>query len=108
MKYLNTTGDESLDRELQDLRTLIQALQSGTAGVPPTLVYTSGQGAVTNNQKIPTLLGDLGDVSALAPASLDVLEWNGSNWVNAQVVNSLDGQTGVVTSKYSYRFMFGG
>lgn len=105
MKYLNTTGDESLDRELQDLRTLIQALQSGTAGVPPTLVYTSGQGAVTNNQKIPTLLGDLGDVSAQAPAAADVLEWNGSTWVNAQVVNSLDGRTGDIKTQWSRLFM---
>ena len=104
MKYLNTTGDAGLDRELQDLRSQISAMQDQASGQAP----APNSPAPFSPVKIPTALADLSDVNALAPSANDALGYSGGDWVNAPVVNSLDGRTGNIKTLYSYRFMFGG
>lgn len=99
-KLIQTTGDRGLDRELDDLRREIAALKVAPAAAPAAAAPSNPTG-----KQIPTLLDDLDDVNAAAPASGDVLEWNGSEWVPDKVVNSLDGFTGDVKTQWSRLFM---
>lgn len=79
-KLIQTTGDRGLDRELDDLRREIAALKVAPAAAAAPAAAPSNP----TGQQIPTLLDDLDDVNAAAPASGDVVSWDGSQWSNNQ------------------------
>lgn len=81
-KLIQTTGDRGLDRELDDLRREIAALKV----VPAAAAAPAAAPSNPTGQQIPTLLDDLDDVNASAPASGDVVSWDGSQWSNNQIL----------------------
>jgi len=44
-----------------------------------------------SNVPVPTTLDSLSDVTAPSPSTNQVLQWNGSEWVNATIVTSVSG-----------------
>jgi len=49
---------------------------------------------VLSNVPVPTTLDSLSDVTAPSPSNDQVLQWNGSAWVNATIVTTIDGGDG--------------
>jgi len=49
---------------------------------------------VLSNVPVPTTLDSLSDVTAPSPSTYQVLQWNGSAWVNATIVTTIDGGDG--------------
>lgn len=46
---------------------------------------------VLSNVPVPTTLDSLSDVTAPSPSTNQVLQWNGTAWVNATIVTTIDG-----------------
>jgi len=51
---------------------------------------------VLSNVPVPTTLDSLSDVTAPSPSSNQVLQWNGSAWVNATIVTTINGDDGEI------------
>lgn len=51
---------------------------------------------VLSNVPVPTTLDSLSDVTAPSPSSNQVLQWNGSAWVNATIVTTISGDDGEI------------
>ena len=81
LQFLNTTGNDGLDRELQSIRATLDSLQSKVLSLSATTTTTTttttggtGRGA--------TFLTDLGDTLITGSAQNNMLWYDGTQWIN--------------------------
>lgn len=63
-----------------NLRTMLNVADGAEVNVNADWNSYSGDSQILNKPTIPSVLGDLANVSSLAPSTNQVLKWNGSVW----------------------------